>query len=343
MRWQPFNEITQWQFSAIEVGRYRGIDGLVLEHPGRVNFIVGANNAGKTSLLEAIYLLTHQNDERALLHVLRRRDRVERDPDSLWLAEQLPPVIRLSGRFDQIVGDDTRVEATVRNDPDSLTRLTIESDYGGRSQTTDVAFSVNDRRTTRSPGTHWLCRVAFVGPFWSSRLETLARCNRESLEAGTKQRTIDFIRKHVDTGLHDIEFADRSNRFLVSHCGYLQTQDLALSGDGIRKVFEIGLIFAVIRGGVLLIDEFENAIHTELLAPFTRFVQQLAVDMNVQVFLTTHSKETVDALLLNGYRTADIVGYAISRTDKGALVRRYDGEKLLGLHRAIDFDPRGIR
>lgn len=51
----------------------------------------------------------------------------------------------------------------------------------------------------------------------------------------------------------------------------------------------------------------------------------------------------LDALLLDGYRIADIVGYAISRTDKGALVRRYDGEKLLGLHRAIDFDPRGIR
>ena len=57
--WQPFNEITQSQFSSIRVERYRGIDGLVLDAPGRINLIVGVNNAGKTSLLEAIHLLAH--------------------------------------------------------------------------------------------------------------------------------------------------------------------------------------------------------------------------------------------------------------------------------------------
>ena len=55
--------------------------------------------------------------------------------------------------------------------------------------------------------------------------------------------------------------------------------------------------------GVLLVDEFENAIHTELLMEFTRLVQDLAVQLNVQVFLSTHSKEAIDAFVLNGYRT----------------------------------------
>lgn len=349
--WQPFNELTQWQFSAIEVGRYRGVDGLVLDSPGRVNLIVGVNNAGKTSLLEAIYLLTHQNDERALLDVIRWRGRMERDPDPLWLVEQLPAAIRISGRFDQIMDDGTSVEAKVVHEPDNeiedqtdfLTRLAIESDYGGMSQTTDVAFFGSDRRQTRFRGTHWLCRSAFTSPFWSSRPETLAHSNKESLEAGTKQRVVDFIREHVDKGLRNIELADRFNRFLVTHREFARAPDLASFGEGVRRVFEIGLLFAGVRGGVLLIDEFENAIHTELLVPFTRIVQQLASDMNVQVFLTTHSKEAIDALLLNEYQTADIVGYAISRTDEGACVRRYGGEKLLRLHEAIDFDLRGLR
>ena len=61
--WQPFNEITQSRFSCISVERYRGVSGLTLDAPGRINLIVGMNNAGKTSLLEAIYLLAHQNDE----------------------------------------------------------------------------------------------------------------------------------------------------------------------------------------------------------------------------------------------------------------------------------------
>ena len=347
---EPFNEITQGQFSTIKIGCYRGIDGLILDSPGKVNLIVGVNNAGKTSLLEAIHLLAHQNDEQALLDIIRWRGRVEQDPDPLWLAEQLPPFIHLSGRFDQIADDGTSLKTKVLSEPgndigdqtDFLTRLVIESDYGGRMQSTDVAFFGDHRRRTSFEGQHWLCRSAFTSPFWSSRPEILAHSNKESLEVGTKQQIIDFIKEHIDSRLLNIELADRFNRFLVSHQDFTRAPDLASFGEGVRRVFEIGLLFAGVRGGVLLIDEFENAIHTGLLVPFTRIVQQLAVDLNVQVFLTTHSKETIDALLLNEYRTTDIVGFAISRTGECARVRRYDGEKLLRLHDAIDFDLRGI-
>ena len=108
-------------------------------------------------------------------------------------------------------------------------------------------------------------------------------------------------------------------------------------------MFEIGLLCAGVRGGVLLVDEFENAIHTELLMGFTRLVQDLAVELNVQVFLSTHSKEAIDAFVLNGYRTQDVVGYAISRTDGNVRARRYDGSRLHQLHDAVDFDLRGVR
>ena len=188
-----------------------------------------------------------------------------------------------------------------------------------------------------------MCRSAFTSPFSANRPETLARCNKDSLEAGTKQRIIDFIRERVDPQLRNIELADRFNRFLVTHEDFDKAPDLASFGEGVRRVFEIGLLFAGVRGGVLLVDEFENAMHTELLVEFTRLVQELAVDLNVQVFLSTHSKEAIDALILNGYRTDDVVGYAIGRTDGGAQVRRYDGERLLQLHSAVDFDLRGVR
>ena len=349
--WQPFNEITQSQFSTIEVGRYRGIDGLVLDSPGRVNLIVGVNNAGKTSLLEAIYMLAHLHDERALLDVIRWRGRIDGDPDPRWLVEQLPPSIQLSGRFDQIEYNRTSIELKVLDEPgddirdqtDFLKRLIIVSNYSARVQATNVAFFGDSRRQTIFQGRRWLCRSAFTSPFWSSRPDVLAHSNKESLEAGTKGQIIDFIKDHVDSGLHNIELADRFNRFLVSHRDFPRAPDLASFGEGVRRVFEIGLLFAGVRGGVLLIDEFENAIHTELLVPFTRIVQQLAVARNVQVFLTTHSKEAIDALLLNEYQISDIVGYAISRTGEGTHVRRYDGKKMLRLHEAIDFDLRGIR
>ena len=349
--WQPFNEITQSQFSSINIERYRGISGLALDNPGRVNVVVGVNNAGKTSLLEAIYLLAHQTDERALLNAIEWRGQVDREPDPLWLVEQLPAAVRISGSFDQVRCNTATFDVKLLNEPEEdvedqtsfLSKLEIESSYSGHSQSTDVVFFEDRPRRTNFRGQHWLCRSAFTSPFSANRPDTLARCNKDSLEAGTKQKIIDFIRERIDPQLHNIELADRFNRFLVTHENFDPAPDLASFGDGVRRVFEIGLLFAGVRGGVLLVDEFENAIHTELLVQFTRLVQELAVDLNVQVFLSTHSKEAIDALILNDYRTEDVVGYTIGRTDSGAQVRRYDGPRLLQLHNAVDFDLRGVR
>ena len=349
--WQPFNEFTQSRFSSVHVERYRGLEGLVLDDPGRVNLVVGVNNAGKTSLLEAIHLLAHQNDERALLDVIRWRGRVEGDPDPLWLIEQLPQAARLSGCFDRVPGNTTTVEFEVLTEPDPdeedqisfLSKLGVDASYGGKAQRTEVVFFEDRPRRTSFQGQRWLCRSSFTSPFSANRPETLARGNKESLEAGTKRQIIDFIRQRVDPGLRNIELADRFNRFLVSHDDFDRAPDLAAFGEGVRRVFEIGLLFAGVRGGVLLVDEFENAIHTELLVEFARLVQDLAAELDVQVFLSTHSKETIDAFVLNGHGTTDVVGYALSRTDNAVEARRYDGNRLRSLHDAVDFDLRGVR
>ena len=355
--WEPFNELTRSQFSDVHVQHYRGLDGLALDGLKRINLIAGVNNAGKTSLLEAIYLLTRQNDEAGLLDVIRWRGRLEGEPDPLWLVEQIPPAIRIAGRFDEVNssdevnGNSASLDVQRVNEPGEdiedqttfLAKLAIESSYAGHAQSTDVALFSDRPRRTSFQGRHWLCRSAFTSPFWVNRADALSESNKAALEAGTKAKVIDFIKEHLDARMTNIELADKFNRFLVSHQDFDRAPDLSSFGDGLRRIFEIGLLFAGVRGGVLLIDEFENAIHTGLLVPFTRMVQELAVELNVQVFLTTHSKETLDAFIGNGYNTEDIAGYAIGRDDGSAGVQRFDGNKLLRLHKALDFDLRGIR
>ena len=349
--WQPFNELTQSQFSDVRIQRYRGLDGLALEGLKRINLIAGVNNAGKTSLLEAIYLLTRQNDEAGLLDVIRWRGRLEGEPDPLWLVEQMPPAIRIEGCFDEVNGNSASLDAQRVNEPGEdiedqttfLAKLAIESSYAGHAQSTDVALFSDRPRRTSFQGQRWLCRSAFTSPFWVSRADALSESNKAALEAGTKAKVIDFIKEHLDAHVTNIELADKFNRFLVSHQDFDRAPDLSSFGDGMRRIFEVGLLFASVQGGVLLIDEFENAIHTALLVPFTRMVQELAVELNVQIFLTTHSKETLDAFIGNEYKTEDIAGYAIGRADGSAGVRRFDGCQLQRLHRALDFDLRGIR
>lgn len=90
----------------------------------------------------------------------------------------------------------------------------------------------------------------------------------------------------------------------------------------------------------MLIDEFENALHTSVLTSFSRMIQELAVRFDVQVFLTTHSDETLQAFLLNDYRTEDVTTFLLKKEGGRISVRRFDGESH---RRAVEFAGTDVR
>jgi predicted ATPase len=67
--------------SSIQINGYRGLQSFAMDGLGRINLLVGTNNSGKTSVLEAIYLLSSQGDPSALWQLLWRRG--ERLPQSI--------------------------------------------------------------------------------------------------------------------------------------------------------------------------------------------------------------------------------------------------------------------
>lgn len=346
--WRWYTEVPKARFLHLYVHSYRGIGGLHLQELGRINLLVGVNNAGKTSVLEALYLLAHQSDPRALLEVIRRRSHENPELHPGWLVDQFPSPTRIEASFDQRDHNQVSLEISVEEDPEDpvvdrasyLCSLVVDAGYLGRHQrsVTDF-FEGPSRRTIVDGEPRWLCPILFQSPFSMSDPKTLTRCNEASIKAGSKARVLSFIRENLDPGVQDIALVDGHNRFLVTHAE-MGTADLGAFGEGLQRVFRVGLLFAGARGGVVLIDEFENALHTSMLTSFSRFVQQLAHDFDVQVFLTTHSKEAVDAFLLNDYRTEDVVAYLLGRTDSGVQSWRYDGTTL---KRAVEVGDVDIR
>jgi AAA15 family ATPase/GTPase len=49
------------------------------------------------------------------------------------------------------------------------------------------------------------------------------------------------------------------------------------------------------KGGILLIDEIESGLHYSIQTEMWKMVFQIANDLNIQVFATTHSKDCVEA------------------------------------------------
>ena len=59
--------------SSIQIAGYRGLEHLEMSGLGRVNLLVGTNNSGKTSVLEAIEILASKGDPVSIWQILWRR------------------------------------------------------------------------------------------------------------------------------------------------------------------------------------------------------------------------------------------------------------------------------
>ena len=150
-----------------------------------------------------------------------------------------------------------------------------------------------------------------------------------------------FFRQHIDPAIEKIVLTDihGENRFFVTSKTHECSIALTKYGEGLQRIFEIALLFAYCSDGILCIDEIDSAIHKGLLVRFAEFVQKLAEEYNVQLFLSTHSKECVDAF--SRTQKEDLMAFALYTTQDDTVDFRYmEGEELKELIDIIDLDIR---
>ncbi len=350
---RPFNLHRQSHFSELTIGRFCRFRNLQVSGLKRVNLFAGPNNSGKSTLLEAVHLLTSQNDIDELLRVICRRGKLIDAPPALWIKEQIEPEIHIAGRFDSL--SDNVAQVTIRNEQNGddlddktfyVTSLEVEAKYGQHQQSAVTHLFQQRERITRLQSVAVLCPVVFSSPFVQHDTEFLVDLFNRSVEAGTKDEVVRFIRERLDAAFNNVDAApghgtSQFTRFRVTHANFELAPDLTQFGEGVQRIFHIGLLFAYARGGIVLIDEFENAIHYTLLRPFTRLVQELAIKFEVQVFLTSHSKECIDAFVQNDFQLDEVSVYAI-RTEQGhPVAHHYEGSRLDRLLDIADVDLRG--
>lgn len=74
-----------------------------------------------------------------------------------------------------------------------------------------------------------------------------------------------------------------------------QQVSLSTMGDGINKILNIILSLVNCKDGYLLIDEFENGLHYTVQEKLWEIIFRISIDLNVQVFATTHSRDSIEA------------------------------------------------
>ncbi|MBF0181752.1 MAG: AAA family ATPase [Magnetococcales bacterium] len=335
-------------FSSIKVTAYRRLNGLTVHKISRINLFAGMNNSGKTSFLEALYLLCKQNDFNGVVDVLRRRGKIPEDRlSSRWLTDQLTENITVEGVFDN---KNSSVEIRPFMEESALLERTrylksieISTRFENHRLESLTRIYQGQDRETQADTIKLLSKVIFSSPFFFNEPHHYTSFYHKAVQSKLLSKIFTFIQKKVVATVRDVRLVDEFQRFLVTDDNFKSSMDLTSYGEGLQRIFLTSLLFASAENGVVLIDEFENAMHADLIETFTPFLHELAKDFNVQVFLTSHSKECIDSFVKTIPKDAveDFAFHALVRDNHGTIaIREFDGKEFSKLIEYGDVDLR---
>jgi ABC-type nitrate/sulfonate/bicarbonate transport system ATPase subunit len=315
---------------SLSVQKFRGLGEFTMCGLGRVNLLVGSNNCGKTTVLEAVQLLLGAGDPSVLWNTLvRRGEELQAVGDSM--APRAMDVRHLFEGHELGVGRAFRVAGRNDGEPFALDVEIVKAsiryvlDPEGSEPTSPLpdALSIMLRwgsgrelaiRLTEAGGLE-------LGPWSRKRADNDDIRPVELIPAGalTERDTVSRLEDVVLTENEDLliralrSIDDRIERIAplgsrvrsrgggrggvaVKLAGAKNRIPLGSMGDGMWRMLGIALALVRARGGVLLVDEIDTGLHYSVMESMWRLVHDAAQRLDVQVFAATHSRDCYQSL-----------------------------------------------
>ena len=310
---------------SLEVQRFHGFQDLRIEKLGRVNLIVGKNNIGKSSLLQAIQLYAVRGFPTAIWQLLETRDELKGRPVIQTPEEALLSLKYLFFGRKEIAGPIDPITIGPIN-PEQQLQISIgffraKVDHDGNAvweilQPEEYNREVNlIPRLLISLGKTFSTSYPLENTRYAGLVRTEAKgINIVSIEAnGLNEQDIGQLWDKIALTDHEqavlkalriiapgseaigiITDSQYKRRIpIVKVKGIPEPLPIRSLGDGMQRMLGIALALVNAQNGILLIDEIENGLHHSIQGDLWKLIFQLAHRLNVQVFATTHSWDCI--------------------------------------------------
>ena len=305
----------------IEIQNFRCFEQIKISGFERVNLIGGKNNAGKTALLEALVInVAPKASSIEMLRDLRREslEALEAIPKRAWdnffYTLKKDRIIVIIGKDENYQAD--RVEIAIdstfdqyRTLPDKIAgqaiidslpkdklgvsiitiKLIINEDKSVKSSL--IASSSGSRNTDRSSTNDELPIIpSFIKISGKELTEAYDRARLDDKDSEVLKAF-----QVIDPAIESVESFSIGEPTLYLRRKGEKRLPLSLFGDAMNRVADIILKLVNSEHKILLIDEIENGIHYTSQRDFWRVLFRLAVELDTQIFATTHSLEMLQA------------------------------------------------
>lgn len=317
---------------SLYVDNFKNFTNFTISKLARINLIVGKNNVGKSTLLEAISIYLSNGSEEWLRRLLASRGEsivVSRDEEERekYIRERFLSLFK--DRREDISKDNRIIIGVNMTDSVVLSQvylaeqsmLNVNGDYERKrllltdedlQETDDVDIHSIGLQVTKGKtnyvipfsrsGLIFNNNIQFLCPFQYVHTSDFDKENNAALfDKVSLSPEEDFIIQAlhiINKDIRKINFLDddrrRNSRIpVVSLEGEEKRQRLSSMGDGINRILTIILSLLNCKNGVLLLDEFETGLHYSVQKQLWEIIFYLAEKLNIQVFVTTHSNDCI--------------------------------------------------
>lgn len=299
-------------FKTILIKNFKSINSLEIKNLANVNLFFGKNNCGKSTLLEAIFLITGISNPELLRRCnFFRGYKYFKDfsfffhnlnTSSPILLDAKSNISYFNRKASFEFSEKTENSIIVSNDHDnSITNLNTTSFL-------NVSFSVSNKEVKNSRVSlsankekevaevqiptfykeNIICN--YLSPIFS--FETIPPMVNKVLRDKQEEIVIDALRM-IDKRIND--FVLFENEVMVD-VGLDKRIPINLLGDGVRKFFTLILAIYSSKDGVLIVDEIDNGLHYSSMENLWNIVLETSEKFNVQLFISTHNVDSLKGL-----------------------------------------------
>ena len=367
-------ELGGGMFQTIDIKAYRGLKNITLQNLSRVNILVGENNTGKTSILEAIQLLRDPEVVDNVLSIAKKRQ-----PRNIMVqsANLIPfdeflysfPVqgeqkdiviyatdyelkkwhIELCGtikkeifdkedlseseqrRYDLYCGEDGEISVISGNFLYISENLTSENSYSFRETQLRPDVSMKETLDIKKENMSRVS-IVYISPMDVYTNRVLNANFYKGMRVSEKATLIQLLRL-FDERIIGIEIGMLNAKpTILIELENIGLMPVSLFGDGLKKILTLASAIVKTKHGIILIDEFETGIHQRALVQVADWIASAAEERDIQIFLTTHSSEAVNALVqAQKKQQIDMSAYRLELYMGDTFVKQFRSDELLEL------------
>ncbi len=308
---------------------YKGIHDLKLEDLNCINILTGDNNSGKTSVLELLSTLDNPQSMRtwtlcARTERLFPRNRLyfnsfynmfpidnEKKEISYTFTEagHVPNTVSLSAEIEETQLPENemyRLNGFLRTGSSKQANEIIDTlcmhlytYINNQKVNEDIIYDFQNRISRSVDKNFGFVRSVYVSPV--DHAGGSINLNHILSDPELYEEMIRILQA-FDNNITNINAIKNDNvpfitEYMVLTKNHSKALPLTAYGDGMKKAMLLLSAVVSARDGILLLDEFETAIHTSAMDSIFSWLLTSAIQLNVQVFLTSHSKEAIEKVL----------------------------------------------